>query len=114
MRRREFITLLGGTAAWPFVARAQQEIMPIIGQLHAGTAEANRDIVVAFEHGLKQQGFSKGQNLAIEYRWAEGRYDQLPALARELVDRPVTLILAGTPVAALAAKAATKSIPIIF
>jgi ABC-type uncharacterized transport system substrate-binding protein len=116
MRRREFITFLGGAVgtAWPVGARAQQGPPLVIGHMHAGAAEANRDEVVAFEQGLKQHGYSNGKNVAIEYRWAEGRYDQLPALARELVDRPVTLIVAGTPVAALAAKQATASVPIVF
>jgi putative ABC transport system substrate-binding protein len=113
MRRREFITWAGGAVAWPVVAWAQQA-MPVIGHMHAGTAEDNRDEVAAFEQGLGQLGYFNGRNVTIEYRWAESQYDRLPALAAELVSRRVTLIAAGTPVAALAAKRATTSIPIVF
>ena len=115
MKRREFITLVGGAAAsWPVGARAQRVARPVIGHMHAGAAEGNRDEVLAFEEGLKQHGYVNGQNVSIEYRWADGRYDRLPSLAAELIDRHVTLIVAGTPVAALAAKQATSSIPIVF
>jgi putative ABC transport system substrate-binding protein len=113
MKRREFITLVGGAAAWPVVASGQKA-MPVIGHMHAGVASANRDEVTAFEQGLKQRGYVRGQNVTIQYIWGEGRYDRLPALASELVDNHVSLIVAGTPVAALAAKRATTSIPIIF
>jgi putative ABC transport system substrate-binding protein len=88
--------------------------MPVIGHMHAGTAEANKDEVLAFEQGLKRNGYLRGQNVAIEYRWADGQYDRLPAMAAEVVGRRVTLIVVGTPVAAIAAKRATTSIPIVF
>src|SRR3954469_18247550 len=100
MRRREFISLVGGAAAaWPMVARAQQAV-PVIGHMHAGTAEDNRDQVAAFEQGLGQLGYFNGRNVALEYRWPVSQYDRLPALAAELVSRRVTLIAAGKPVAA--------------
>ena len=115
MKRREFIALVGGAAAtWPSIVRAQPAAMPVIGHMHAGTAEANKDEVLAFEQGLKRNGYLRGQNVAIEYRWADGQYDRLPAMAAEVVGRRVTLIVVGTPVAAIAAKRATTSIPIVF
>ena len=116
MRRREFMTLLGGTAAWPLLARAQQSAaVPVIGFLSGATFETMRDYVGAFKRGLAEVEFIDGRNLAIEYRWAEHHNDRLPALAVDLVRQQVAVIVAGasTP-GALAAKAATQTIPIVF
>lgn len=117
MRRREFIAFLGSsvTASWPFTGRAQQRSMPVIGFLSGGAPAAWGSFLTGFRSGLNETGFVEGNNIAIEYRWAEGHYDRLPALAADLVERRVSVIFAnGGSTPALAAKAATTTIPIVF
>lgn len=114
LRRHEFIAMIGGSVAWPGVARAQQMPAPVIGFMHAASPTSNRLQVTRFEEGLREAGFIVGQNVAVEYRWAEGRYERLPVIAAELVARKVAVLATGTPVAALAAKNATTAIPIVF
>jgi putative ABC transport system substrate-binding protein len=114
MRRRDFMAMVGAAASWPLAARAQQEPV-VIGLLHSGSADDQASLVAATRQGLKESGYTEGQNLKIEYRWAEGRYDRLPGMAAELVASRVALIIAaGGTDPARAAKAATSTIPIVF
>src|SRR5947207_12163220 len=114
MKRREFITLLSGAAASPLPARAQQAAVPVIGYLSPTSFEIIPERLSGFHQGLKEAGYIVGENVAIEYRWTKGQYDRLPAMAGELVRRQVSVIVTGANAAALAAKAATRTIPIVF
>src|SRR5262245_44151386 len=115
MRRRDFVTILGATAAWPVTVRAQQQAMPVVGFLGTASAGPFAHLVASFRRGLQETGFVEGRNVAIEYRWAEGQYDRVPALAADLVRRQVAVIVTvGGETSAAATMRATATIPIVF
>jgi putative ABC transport system substrate-binding protein len=114
LKRREFITLICGVASWPLAARGQQAATPVIGFLRNSTHEGSKLLVTSFRQGLREAGYVEGQNIVVEYRFSENRFDQMPMLAADLVHRQCALIVAGGAAAALASKAATKTIPILF
>ncbi|KFG70764.1 ABC transporter substrate-binding protein [Microvirga sp. BSC39] len=115
MRRREFISLMGVAVGWPLAVRAQQPAVPVIGFLSSRSSDVDASLLTAFHKGLAETGFVEGHNVAVEYRWAKGRYDLLPAMAAELVQKPVAVLVStGGTVAASAAKAATRTIPVVF
>jgi putative ABC transport system substrate-binding protein len=115
MRRREVIALIGGAAAWPFAGRAQQRPMPVVGFINSASPGPFAHLAAGFRKGLAEEGFIEGQNVAIEERWAEGRYDLLPALAEDLARRKISVVAAtGGPMSAVAAKSAAPAVPIVF
>ena len=114
IRRRVVLTLLGGPAAWPLAARAQQPAMPVVGYLGLSSSEGQKSFVAGFQKGLSETGYVHGRNVAIEFRWAENEWDRFPLLAADLVRRRVSVIFAYSPAAVRAARAETAIIPIVF